>query len=185
MREPTTPHVRTRTAADLGACVALATEVQRVDGYPTFLGDGGLEAFVAPDDVLGAWVAELDGDVVGHVLLRPRSAPPSVILAAEALEVDAAKLGFVARLMVAPSARRRGLAKDLLDVVVLEAHRRGLLPVLDVVTSDTAAIALYEASGWHHLGDRTLTLRNGDDLALRVYSWQVPPRRDERALTAP
>jgi GNAT superfamily N-acetyltransferase len=179
MGEPTAPIVRTRTHADLKACVALAAEVQRLDGYPSFLGDGGLEAFVAPDEVLGEWVAELDGDLVGHVLLRPRSAPPSVVLAAEALGVDPVALGFVARLMVSPRARRRGVARDLLDVVVREAERRGLAPVLDVVASDTAAIRLYEACGWHHLGDRTLTLRDGDVLELRVYARRAPPRHTE------
>lgn len=163
--------MRTRTPADLDACVEVATEVQRVDGYPSFLGDGGLASFLTPDDALGAWVAEVDGDLVGNVLLRPRSAPTSVVLAADALDVDATRLGFVARLMVAPRARRRGIARRLLDVVVNEALGRGLVPVLDVVTSDGAAIALYEAVGWRHLGDHTLTMRTGGELPLKVFAW--------------
>ena len=167
------PHallVRERTEEDLGACVALATEVQRLDGYPSFVGDAGLGAFVAPDDALGAWVAELDGELEGNVLLRPRSAPPSVLLAADALAVEPSRLGFVARLMVAPHARRRGVARRLLDVAVREARRQGLVPVLDVVTSDVAAIALYEAAGWQRLGELVVTMRDGRDLALLVFA---------------
>jgi ribosomal protein S18 acetylase RimI-like enzyme len=178
-------HLRARVDEDLDSCVALAAEVQRADGYPSFLGDGDLVAFVAPDDAIGAWVAELDGDVVGHVMLRPRSAPPSVVLAAGALDVDPQRLGFVARLMVAPHARRRGIARRLLDVVVEEAQRRRLLPVLDVVSSDVAAIELYEASGWRHLGDRRFTMRNGNDLSLRVYAWPVPRHLEEPPAQTP
>lgn len=164
------PRVRARTPEDLDACVALATEIHRLDGYPSFLGDGGLAAFVAPDDALGAWVA-LDGaDLVGNVMLRPRSAPPSIELAVDALGLAPERLGFVARLMVAPRARRRGVARQLLDVAVGDARRLGRVPVLDVVTSDTAAVALYGASGWERLGDATVTLRDGRDLDLLVFA---------------
>jgi ribosomal protein S18 acetylase RimI-like enzyme len=167
-----TPAVRVRDRAhgDLDACVALATEVHRLDGYPAFLGDGGLAAFVAPDDAIGAWVAALEEEVVGHVLLRPRSAPPSLELAARELGVEPDRLGFVARLMVAPRARRLGVARRLLDVAVGAAEARGLVAVLDVVTSDEGAVALYEATGWRRLGDLRFTMRGGGALALAVFA---------------
>jgi ribosomal protein S18 acetylase RimI-like enzyme len=161
--------VRPRRPEDLAACVALAAEVHRVDGYPSFLGDGGLDRFVDPEDAMATWVATLDGDVVGNVALRPRSAPPSVAAAELALGVGADQLGFVARLMVAPRARRRGIARRLLDTVEGAARHRGLVPVLDVVTRDVAAVALYRASGWQDLGEHTFTMRNGDPLVLRVF----------------
>ncbi len=167
---PLPSHVRPRTSADLDACVALASVVHRLDGYPSFLGEGGLTSFLAPDDALGAWVALLDEDLVGNVVLRPRSAPPSITLAARALGIAPGRLAFIARLMVASRARRRGVARQLLDVAVAEARRLGRVPVLDVVTSDTAAVALYGASGWRRLGDASLTLRNGDDLELQVFA---------------
>jgi GNAT superfamily N-acetyltransferase len=171
MPEPPCPSlVRERTPADLEACVTLASEVHRLDGYPSFLGEGGFTSFVAPDDALGAWVALLGEDLVGNVMLRPRSAPPSIALAAQALDVAPERLGFVARLMVASRARRRGIAGQLLDVAVAEARRLGRVPVLDVVTSDTAAVALYGASGWRRLGDASLTMSNGEDLELHVFA---------------
>lgn len=54
----------------------------------------------------------------------------------------------VSRLFVAPQARGHGIGALLMSRAMEEAQRRGLHPVLDVVTSDTAAVALYERLGW-------------------------------------
>jgi len=162
--------VRERTPTDVDAVVALATEVQRTDGYPSFLGDGTLTTFVTPDDALGAWVAERNGVLVGYVALRPRSAPASATLAAEALGVPMEGLGFVARLMVPPSARRLGVGRHLLDVAANAARRRDLVPVLDVVSDDASAVALYEARGWRRLGRHLVTLRDGRELPIQVFA---------------
>lgn len=54
----------------------------------------------------------------------------------------------VSRLFVAPQARGHGIGALLIGRAAEEARRRGLHPVLDVVTSDTAAAALYERLGW-------------------------------------
>ncbi len=170
MRATTDVELRRRTGDDLDACESMATEVRAVDGYPSFLGDGGLRQFLQPDDALDAWVALLDGEVVGHVVLRPTSAPPSATLAASELAVDPDQLAFIARLLVAPAARRRGIAGALLSHAVADARARGRIPVLDVVTRDVGAIALYEASGWRRLGGYDLMLRNGGELSLAVYS---------------
>jgi ribosomal protein S18 acetylase RimI-like enzyme len=162
--------IRERTDDDLEACAALAAEVHAVDGYPSFLGDGTFRSFIAPDDALGAWVSTLDGAIVGNVVLRPRSAPGSVVLAAQELGCAPEQLGFVSRLLVAPAARRRGLARQLLDRVVDEARARRLRTVLDVVTRDVSAIALYDASSWVRLGGHTMTLRSGSSLEVVVYA---------------
>ncbi len=162
--------IRPRTSDDLDDCAAIAADVHDVDGYPSFLGDDTLLTFITPPDALGAWVAIDDDHVVGHVVLRPRSAPGSVTLAARELGVSSKQLGFVARLLVAPTARRRGVARLLVEHVVHEAHHRNLHAVLDVVTRDHAAIALYDASGWRKLGSHTMTLRSGGSLDLVVYA---------------
>lgn len=178
MPDPEPLDVRAREPADLAACVAIAEEVRRTDGYPSFLGDGTLESFVSPDDALGTWVAVLDGRVVGTVALRPRSAPASAALATVTLGVEAERLAFVARLMVAPGARRRGAARRLLDVAVGEARRRGLVCVLDVVTHDAAAVELYEQSGWRRLGRNVITLRDGTELPIETFAAPPGPSRD-------
>lgn len=148
----------------------MAEEVRAKDGYPTFLGDSTLLQFVDPDDVLGAWVATIDGDVVGNVLLRTRSAPASGRQAAEALGVPETELAFVARLLVAPRARRIGVATRLLDVAVACARELGRTPVLDVVEGDGGAVALYEATGWRRIGEHLLTTRSGLQLPVAVYA---------------
>lgn len=170
MRDADVLQIRRRTSEDLDACESVAAQVQALDGYPSFLGDGGLRDFLQPDDAFDAWVALLDGGVVGHVVLRPSSAPPSASLAASELGVDTEELAFIARLLVAPSARRKGIAGALLDHAVADARGRGHVPVLDVVTRDVGAIALYEARGWRRLGNYDLTLRNAATLSLAVYA---------------
>jgi ribosomal protein S18 acetylase RimI-like enzyme len=162
--------IRPRTNDDLDACAAIAMDVHEVDGYPSFLGDDTFASFVAPPDAIGAWVAIDDEAIVGHVLLRPRSAPASAELAARELAVNPSQLGFVARLLVAPDARRRGVARRLLKHVVDEGRQRRLRTVLDVVTSDVGAIALYDATGWRRLGSHTISLRSGGTLDLHVYA---------------
>lgn len=162
--------IRPRTSADLDALEVIAAEVHELDGYPSFVGpDHTLRSFIAPDDALASWVAFEDGGVVGQVVLRPRSAPGSVVLAARALGVEVESLAFVARLLVAPRGRRRGIARALLECTVDEAHRLRRRTVLDVVTRDVAAIALYDASGWRRLGSHTMTLPSGELLDLHVY----------------
>lgn len=162
--------IRERTDDDLAACAELASAVHDADGYPSFLGEGTFATFVAPDDALAAWVATHDGAIVGNVVLRPRSAPGSVVLAASALGCAPEGLGFVSRLLVAPAARRRGLARALLNRVVEASVARGRRTVLDVVTRDVGAIALYEACGWRVLGDHTMSMRDGSTLNLVVYA---------------
>ncbi|MFF1381184.1 GNAT family N-acetyltransferase [Streptomyces sp. NPDC058308] len=135
---------------DVEACVGVLASVHKADGYPVdwppvpgewLEGSGGL----------GAWVAELDGRVVGHVGL---SRPGAGDEAPDLWGGDAGRggAGVVSRLFVAPDARGHGIGALLMGRVVREARARGLHPVLDVVSSDTAAAALYERLGWRLLG---------------------------------
>ena len=66
---------RHRTDDDLDASERLAFAVHEVDGYPVHIPADMRKFLVAPDE-LTAWVAELDGEVVGHVALHPRCSQP-------------------------------------------------------------------------------------------------------------
>jgi threonine aldolase/GNAT superfamily N-acetyltransferase len=147
--------VRERVDADLGGCEQLALTVHGVDRYPMYLPDD-MRGFMATPDAICAWVAEEDGEIVGHVALRPLSSPPVLAMASEALGLPAERLGVVARLIVSPRYRRRGLGRSLLETAALEARARGLWPILDVVASDEAAIGLYESCGWAAAGKVTV-----------------------------
>ena len=90
-------------------------------------------------------------------------------MVSEALTVEPDHIGVVSRLMVSPSVRRRGVGRRLLGTAGGEAARRGLTPALDVVTSNAAAITLYDRAGWQRVGTITVAMPNGDQADEYVY----------------
>jgi len=125
------------------------------DRYPRFL-PADVARFLNPSGQFGCWVADLDGEVVGHVALVARGLPATMEIAAGALGSPADRLAVVARLFVSPRARGLGVGRLLLSTVTAEARSRGLHPVLDVDTELSAAIALYESAGWTRAGQLTV-----------------------------
>ena len=159
--------IRSRTDDDLDALTDIATEVQRLDGYPVrFALD--LRAFVETAGALDAWVAEDDdGAVVGHVAVNPRSSPAVMARVTEVLGHD--RVGVVARLLVAPSARRAGVAVQLLRTAADAARDRGLHPVLDVVATSAGPRRLYEREGWRDVGTVLAVFTDGFSVDEAVY----------------
>ena len=90
-------------------------------------------------------------------------------LVAELVDVEPDRIGVVSRLMVSPSLRRGGVGRRLLRTAAAEATRLGLPPALDVVTSYTAAIDLYEHERWRRIGMITLALPDGTSVDEYVY----------------
>jgi len=113
------------------------------DGYPIYLPDD-LTAFVATGGELGAWVATDGKAIIGHVALHPRSWVGVMGVARNALGCGEDEIAVVARLAVAPSARRLGVGRALLRHATLDGVRLGRRPVLDVAAHYDAAIRLYE-----------------------------------------
>ena len=137
--------IRARTADDLDECVKILAEVHRQDAYPMRWPDDPA-GWLNSSRLTGAWVASLDGTLVGHASLAtaaPGNAAPKLFDAPAAM---------VTRLFVAPAARGHGAASALLGQVVRAARERGLHPILDVDSTSTSAIALYERLGWRFLG---------------------------------
>jgi GNAT superfamily N-acetyltransferase len=165
--------VRRRTEADLDRCVALAAAVHELDGYPPYL-PTDLRTFLDSPDAYGAWVVEHGDEIAGHVALHRRTLAPVMTMAAEALQQLVERLGVVARLLVAPTGRRRGVGRTLLDVAAADAIARGLYPVLDVVTQFQAAIRLYEACGWTRVGEVAVGLPDGSSITEHVYLGPPP-----------
>ena len=80
-----------------------------------------------------------------------------------ALAVTPAGVCDVATLCVLPEARRRGVARRLVEGLILEARRRGAEEVtLEVGEHNRAARALYEAAGFACLGRRNNYYRDGE-----------------------
>ncbi|MFF2923379.1 GNAT family N-acetyltransferase [Streptomyces celluloflavus] len=149
--------IRRRNDSDLDACVAILAEVHTHSGYPHHW-PADPARWLTPDGLTGAWVAEAAGAVVGHVTLCGRE---------------------VSRLYVGPAARGRGLGGQLLRGVEQEAAARGLRPVLEVKTTDTAAIALYERLGWLRRSTGREEWETGE--VVEVHHYEAPPAPERLA----
>nr|WP_234433491.1 GNAT family N-acetyltransferase [Streptomyces sp. NRRL WC-3549] len=171
-RAGTSGCVRPRAGGDLDACVDLLAQVHERDGYPVNWPENAADWLVRPW-FLAAWVAELDGRIAGHVALSrttPGDAAPGLLGARDGVVVEA--MAVISRLFVAPWARGHGLGELLMRRAEEEARERGLRLVLDVVTSDTAATALYQRLGWRLLG--TAEQQWGPDVRVMVRCYEGP-----------
>ncbi|MGH9252368.1 MAG: GNAT family N-acetyltransferase [Acidimicrobiales bacterium] len=121
-----------------------------------------------------AWVAEIGGQVVGHVALQRHAAPEVTAVARQATGTTDGALAVVARLLVSPIARRRGVGRALLATAAGAATALGLRPIIDVGTRYQPAIELYEAVGWVRVGTTTLRLPDRTALDELVYLGPEP-----------
>ncbi len=158
---------------DVEACVDVLAQVHKADGYPVnWPADPG--AWLTGTASFGAWAAELDGRIVGHVSLAPHAVgdvAPGLWSARAG--VDVRTTAVVGRLFVAPDARGHGIGALLMGRATREARARELHPVLDVVSSDASAAALYERLGWQLLDVVEQEWQPGQRVTLRCYA--APP----------
>jgi ribosomal-protein-alanine N-acetyltransferase len=171
--------VRPRVDADLDVCVAVAHAVHELDGYPAYLATD-LRTFLVSPGAHAAWVAERSGEIVGHVALHRSSTAAAMARASEALDLPADRLGVVARLLVAPTARRGGVGRALLEVATHGATERGLWPVLDVAVQLPGAVRLYESRGWTPAGPVTVSFPDGTTLDELVFLGPPPATEGQR-----
>jgi GNAT superfamily N-acetyltransferase len=167
--------IRAKTDADTTACLDLLLRVHERDGYPLHLGPEDVPAFFLSGREVAAWVAELDGGIVGHVALHWTPGYPTLAAAQRATGRPAEDLLLVARLFVAPTLRGAGLGRDLLRRATGHAQSLGRRAVLDVGQTLTAAVALYESEGWRRVDDLHLALDQDTVLDLWVYVSPEPP----------
>ncbi|OIJ88732.1 GNAT family N-acetyltransferase [Streptomyces sp. MUSC 14] len=147
-------------------------EVHRRDGYPVNW-PGQPDQWLSQASLLGAWVAELGGRLVGHVSLsRGGEGDLAPGLWSERNGTSRDLTAVVSRLFVAPRTRGHGIGALLIGRAVAQARRHGLHPVLDVVASDTAAAALYERLGWELLA--TVEQRWGPSQTVTVHCYAAP-----------
>ena len=166
--------VRPRSADDLEACLEVLEAVREADGYPPAWPDDR-RGFLAPPHEITAAVAVEGSATVGHAGLHRWTPDTACLLQPEVLGVDPHRLGVVARLFVAPAARRSGAGEALLRDMTAEAHRRSLWPVLDVATQFTGAAALYEKCGWRCVGEETVVVGAPTPFPTLVFIGPAPP----------
>lgn len=138
--------IRPRTDADLAALAKVLTEVHAKDGYPVEGIDDPL-AWLGTLDGIGSWVADVNGEPVGHVALtQPGAGDEAPRLFAD--QIGPEPTAVLGRLFVSPLARGQGLATHLARKAMDGAADAGRRPVLDVMVKDDAAIRLYKQLGW-------------------------------------
>jgi len=165
--------LRVRRKGDLDACEHLAHVVHAVDGYPPRCADD-LRDFLSGGDALGAWVAESEKGIVGHVALQPRSSRAVMALGSAATGRPPEQLCVVARLFVSPTERKAGIGSSLLALAADAGVARGLWPILDVASHLDNAIRLYERAGWMCAGQVTVDFLNEAPLKELVYIGPAP-----------
>jgi len=135
--------VRIATPDDLDAVVALEADNLGADAWSEHLLAEGLTGRLPTIHYL---VAEVDGGVVGH--------------AVTSLAGDIAELQ---RISVTPSARRTGVASDLLAASVALAAREGSADrmLLEVRADNEAALAFYAARGFVEVDRRPKYYKDG------------------------
>jgi len=173
--------IRPRRPDDVPALTDVLMSQQRLTRYP--FRDPlpvPVEQFLHADDALAAWTAEVAGRPAGHVcrIRSPRcpSAEEMNRACARAHGCTVEELGWVSTLFIDPAARGLGLGRALVDTVVDDMRTAGLRPCLEVLPVHSAALALYESSGWQEV----LRLRPE---WLRTVAGEVPP--DVRVLVLP
>jgi GNAT superfamily N-acetyltransferase len=153
-----TPVIRPRTDGDLDPLVRALAVVAEVDGYPSRWPEDPA-GWIRSRAVIGAWVAERAGELVGHVNLRQPGDQVPVRLWQE--HGGPGGCALVSRLFVVPSARRAGLGRALLDAACARAAELDRRPVLDVVDDNRAAVAMYRRLGWTELGSYEEVFHDG------------------------
>lgn len=153
---------------DLAGAAAALIEVHSTDGYPVE-GVAQPEAWLRSADVIAAWVAELDGSIVGHVaIMRPHGEDAVSLWMQQSGDSDG-QIGVLARLFVVKEARKHAVGERLMKAAMSYGAERGLRLVLDVMTKDAAAIRLYERLGWREIGRAPHHYGNGQSVDAVLY----------------
>jgi GNAT superfamily N-acetyltransferase len=164
--------IRVKTPLDMPQCVDLLLRVHAADGYPLPL-PRDVPEWITPQREVASWVADRQGEVLGHVALHTAAPGPLVTAAEQATGLPAQHMAVLSRLFTTPEERRNGLGRALLRHAMAEAERLKLRLILDVGRNQTAPIALYESEGWQRLGSLDVPVAN--DIVLVLWLYLSPP----------
>lgn len=142
--------LRHRTADDLHVLVEVLARQQSTSSYPLrWPLPFPVEQFLVRRHERAAWVAEVDGRLVGHVsvIALDSELGPAFV---EAVGTD--RLAMVAVLFVGLDTLGLGVGARLHDAAVAWIREAGLSPVLDVVPSHDRAVQFYLRRGWREIG---------------------------------
>jgi ribosomal protein S18 acetylase RimI-like enzyme len=164
--------IRPRQDADLESAGTALVDVHGTDGYPVE-GVADPVAWLQPNGLISSWIAELDGQIVGHVAIsEPQPGDDAVRLWLEQSDDTIDNVAVIGRLFVTKAARRKAIGEKLARAVVTDPEVRGKRLVLDVMEKDQDAIRLYERLGLRKIG--TATHKFGEGQTITAYCYVVP-----------
>lgn len=141
--------IRERRPDDLQEVAAVLAAQAPISGYPhRWPLPFPVEEFLVRPGELGAWVAVLDGAIVGHVAATDVASNWMAHHWAAALGRPGEELGEISILFVDHTSSGSGIGGALLDHAVSRIRSFGREPVLDVVGEDTSAGTFYRRRGW-------------------------------------
>ncbi|CAK9783822.1 acyl-CoA N-acyltransferase [Cutaneotrichosporon oleaginosum] len=161
--------IRTRTSADIPALCDLLVKQRPASGYPELWPlPMPLPDFLQRDHEDGAWVALLDGMIVGHIATAEvveategrgapgRSGSTAGLGAAWAAAYGCPmeRLRCVGTLFADAEYARSGIGSALLAAATEDVVARGLLPVLDCIKENVHVVEFYKRRGWVVIGEQ-------------------------------
>lgn len=156
--------IRPRTENDIAECVSTLHLVYDDNGYPINGVDNAYQ-FLTGGAIKHAWVAELDGQIIGHITVsEATTSDVSVVLWRQIHPNDKGKLAVLGRLFVHPQGRGGGVAAGLINTALKHAKQTGERLILFSLIKDQAAIQLYEKLGWEQFGTTTFKYGNGEHM---------------------
>jgi GNAT superfamily N-acetyltransferase len=181
-------HIRPRRDTDIPVLAQILARQQAETEYPfEWPLPFPVERFIHRPGELAAWVAELDGRVVGHVALHAvgtedGSGGELSRLWSSAHGVGVERLRAVGVLFADRRLAGRGIGSALLETATRHALADGGAPVLDVVPHHPAPVGLYRSRGWQEVGRcRTVWLPDHVD---PLHVMILPLQHEARGLEA-
>ncbi|WP_402463482.1 GNAT family N-acetyltransferase [Isoptericola aurantiacus] len=171
--------VRPRRHDDLPALAEALGAQQPISGYPhQWPLPYAVEEFVVRDGERAAWVAEVEGVVVGHVSVTDVADDRHGAIWSAGAGRPVGELGCVSVFFLAPAAQGRGVGRRLLDAAVAHLRAEGRTPVLDVNDRDGVAARVYRHLGWEVVGEARFDWQRADapPALLLVLPPEVPAR---------
>lgn len=144
---------RPRRDADLPALIQILARQQAETQYPfVWPPERGAERFLRRPSELEAWVAELDGTVVGHVAIQSVADDDLGKMWAAAHGVPVSNVRCISVLYADRRLPQRGIGSALLARATQRARADGGAPALDVVATHVDAVNFYLNRGWQKVG---------------------------------
>jgi GNAT superfamily N-acetyltransferase len=158
--------VRLREPADLGLCVDVLAAVHERDTYP-LQWPADPVSWLTPPGLSSAWVAEVGGELVGHVALT----------CDDVAQTPTSGRAELSRLFVSPTFRGHGVGVQLLDTARQRAAHQGWTLWLEVVEGAGTAADFYDRQGWRLVNRRSAnwTTSTGYRPVLRQYVEPMAP----------